>query len=103
MLAELKTTVETAKTEAGLTTQLVSQLKAAADQLGQAQQQADTYLQGVNKVLAETHQSFAHEVSNTLEHGNSEFLKELARAVSFLRSGIQELGETLDDLPSRKD
>ena len=62
MLAYLKTTMDTAKKEAGLTTQLVSQLKAAADQLGQAQQQADSYLQGINKVLAETHKSFANEI-----------------------------------------
>lgn len=102
MLADLKTTMDTAKKEAGMTTQLVSQLKAAADQLGQAQQQADSYLQGISKVLAETHQSFAHEVSNTLRQGNSEFQKELTQAVSLLRSGIQELGETLDDLPGRK-
>jgi ABC-type transporter Mla subunit MlaD len=103
MLADLKITMDTAKKEAGMTTELVSQLKAAADQLGQAQQQADSYLQGINKVLAETHQSFAIEVSNTLRQGNSEFQKELTQAVSLLRSGIQELGETLDDLPSRKD
>lgn len=102
MLADLKTTMDTAKKEAGMTTQLVSQLKAAADQLGQAQQQADSYLQGINKVLAETHQSFANEVSNTLRQGNSEFQKELTQAVSLLRSGIQELGDTLDDLPGRK-
>lgn len=102
MLADLKTTMDTAKKEAGMTTQLVSQLKAAADQLGQAQQQADSYLQGISKVLAETHQSFANEVSNTLRQGNSEFQKELTQAVSLLRSGIQELGDTLDELPGRK-
>ena len=102
MLADLKATMDTAKKEAGMTTQLVSQLKAAADQLGQAQQQADSYLQGISKVLAETHQSFANEVSNTLRQGNSEFQKELTLAVSLLRSGIQELGDTLDDLPGRK-
>ncbi len=102
MLADLKTTMDTAKKEAGLTTQLVSQLKAAADQLGQAQQQADSYLQGINKVLTETHRSFASEISNTLRQGNSQFQQELSQAVSLLRSGIQELGDTLDDLPGRK-
>ncbi len=66
MLTELKITVESAKKEAGLTTQLVSQLKSAADQLGKVQQQTDTYLQGINKVLAETHQSFATEISKTI-------------------------------------
>lgn len=102
MLADLKTTMDTAKKEASLTTQLVSQLKAAADQLGQAQQQADSYLQGINKVLTETHRSFASEISNTLRQGNSQFQQELSQAVGLLRSGIQELGDTLDELPSRK-
>lgn len=102
MLADLKTTMDTAKKEAGLTTQLVSQLKAAADQLGQAQQQADSYLQGINKVLTETHRSFASEISNTLRQGNSQFQQELSQAVGLLRSGIQELGDTLDDLPGKK-
>lgn len=99
MLADLKTTMDTAKKEAGLTTQLVSQLKAAADQLGQAQQQADAYLQGINKVLTESHQSFANEISNTLRQGNSQFQHELTTAVNLLRGGIEELGNTLDDLP----
>ena len=102
MLADLKSTVEASKKEAGLTTQLVSQLKAAADQLGRAQALADTYLQGVNKVLTESHQSFANEITNTLRQGNSQFQQELSQAVGLLRNGIQELGDTLDDLPSRK-
>lgn len=102
MLADLKSTVEMAKKEAGLTTQLVSQLKSAADQLGQAQLQADSYLQGINKVLTESHQSFANEITNTLRHGNGQFQQELSQAVGLLRNGIQELGDTLDDLPSRK-
>ncbi len=102
MLTDVKLTMETAKKEAGLTTQLVGQLKAAADQLGQAQQQADTYLQSINKVLTESHQSFANEISNTLKKGNSQFQQELSQAVGLLRSGIQELGDTLDDLPARK-
>jgi methyl-accepting chemotaxis protein len=102
MLADLKTTMETAKHEAGLTAQLVGQLKSAADQLGQAQHQADAYLQSINKVLSESHQSFANEIANTLKKGNSQFQQELSQAVGLLRSGIQELGDTLDDLPSRK-
>lgn len=102
MLTELKTTMEHAKKEAGLTTQLVSQIKAAADQLGKAQQQADTYLQAVNKVLGDTHRSFATEISNTLQKGNSDFQKELSQAVGSLRSSIQDLADTLETLPVGK-
>jgi chromosome segregation ATPase len=102
MLSDLKTTMDTAKKEAGLTTQLVSQLKAAADQLGQAQHQADSYLQGVNKVLAEAHQSFTNEIMNTLQRGNGQFQQELTSAVDKLRGGIEFFGETLEKLPGGK-
>lgn len=99
MLSDLKATMDTAKKEAGLTTQLVSQLKAAADQLGLAQQQADSYLQGINKVLTETHQSFANEIANTLRQGNSQFQQEISSAVSQLSGSIRDFSEALDDLP----
>ena len=101
MLADLKTTMDTAKKDAGLTTQLVSQLKAAADQLGQAQEQADSYLQGINKVLTETHRSFADALKETLGKGNRDFQQELGSAVSKLSGSIKDLGDTLDDLPGR--
>ncbi|MFA6920933.1 MAG: anti-phage ZorAB system protein ZorA [Gallionella sp.] len=102
MLSDLKITMDGAKKEASLTTQLVSQLKAAAEQLGQAQQQADSYLQGINKVLTETHRSFANEISKTLQVGNNQFQHELTNSVNLLRGGIEDLGNTLDELPSRK-
>ena len=102
MLADLKTTMDTAKKEAGLTTQLVSQLKSAADQLSKAQLQADAYLQGINKVLAETHQGFAKELSNTLRQGNSQFQQEVTKAVDSLHGAIKALGDSLDGWPGRK-
>jgi uncharacterized phage infection (PIP) family protein YhgE len=102
MLADLKITVETAKREAGMTTQLVSQIKAAADQLGQAQQQADSYLQSVNKVLTESHQSFANAIKETLGKGNRDFQEELGSAVSKLSGSIKDLGEALDESLDRK-
>lgn len=102
MLADLKTTMDTAKKEAGMTTQLVNQLKAAAEQLGQAQIQADEYLKGINKVLTETHQSFANEISNTLRQGNSQFQKEMSDAVGMLGGSIKNMSDALDELPGKK-
>jgi methyl-accepting chemotaxis protein len=102
MLGDLKATMETAKKEAGLTTQLVGQIKAAAEQLGRAQQQADAYLQGISKVLAEAHQSFANEIAKTLQQGNRDFQHELESAVGKLSGSIKDLGDTLDELPGKK-
>lgn len=100
MLADLKTTVETAKKEAGLTTQLVSQLKAAADQLGNAQLQAGKYLQGINEVLTKTNTDFANALTVTLGTANRGFQKELETGVSMLSSSIKDLSDTFDGLPS---
>lgn len=103
MLVELKTTVEAAKKEAGLTAPIVNQLKAAADQFGQAQLKADQYLQEINKVLTETHTIFSTALTKTLGESNRDFQKELGTAVNLLRGGIEHFGNTLDKLPGKKD
>lgn len=73
MLADLKTTMEAARKEAGMTTQLVGQIKAAADQLGRAQQQADAYLQGVIRCLP-------RRIRNLLMHSQTPFGKATANS-----------------------
>jgi hypothetical protein len=102
MLVDLKATMDTAKKEAGLTTQLVSQLKAAADQLGQAQQQADSYLQGINKVLTASTQAFSANLTQALGTANRDFQQQMSTAVGMLSGSIKDLSDTLDDLPGRK-
>lgn len=96
IVGDLKTTVETAKHEASMSTSLVAQIKSAAEQLGEAQKEAEHYLKGVTNVLGEAHTTFAKEMEKTLRHGNAQFHKELSEAVSLLSGAIRDLGDTLD-------
>ena len=102
MLGDLKATMENARREASLTSELVSRLEAAGGALAQAEGEARDYLEGVNRVLAEVHGSFAENVERTLRQGNSQFHKELSTAVDYLKGAIEELGDTLENLAARK-
>jgi hypothetical protein len=102
MVSELRAVVDTAKRDVTLTAQLVASLDGAAGKLAQVQRQADDYLNGVTETLATTHEAFASSVASTLSQGNAAFHKELATAVGMLRSAIQDLGDTLDTVPSAR-
>lgn len=96
IVQNLKSTVENARREASLTSELVDSMGSAATRLSAAQRDAEEYLQGVTEVLAQAHKAFADNVERTLRKGNADFHKELADAVSLLRGAIQDLGDTLD-------
>ena len=102
MVSELKLTIESAKKEASLTTDVVSKLEAASTQLGVAQKQSEEYLKGVSEVLTKSHETFAESIGLTLRKGNAQFQKELEQAVSLLSGAIKDLGDTLDDLPGKR-
>ncbi len=102
MLGDLKTVMENARREASLTSELVARMEAAGSALAGAQGEARDYLEGVSRVLAEAHGSFADNLERTLRQGNTQFHKELATAVDYLKGAIEELGDTLETLASRK-
>ncbi len=52
-------------------------------------------MDGINRVLAEAHKSFAEEVKKTLDKANNEFHTKLTTAVSMLSSAVNELEVTL--------
>jgi uncharacterized protein with HEPN domain len=100
MVADLKNTVENAKKDAKLTTELVANLERASGQLQKAQTDAGKYLSGISEVLAKVHSEFATQLKATLNEGNKAFQSELAQATSHLKGAIQDLGDVLDSLPS---
>lgn len=100
MVTELRRTVETASRDATMTAGLVDKLESATGKLVEAKHQAEEYLKKVTETLAESHEAFAAHIGSTLQKGNADFHKELARAVDVLRGAIQELGDTLDAVPS---
>ena len=95
LVNELRVTVEAARKEASLTTDILARIESSAARLGIAQKQADEYLDGVSKVLGEAHTSFATEVSRTLGKANIEFHTKLTDPVHMLSSAIGELELTL--------
>ncbi|RVT82459.1 anti-phage ZorAB system protein ZorA [Inhella crocodyli] len=99
MVRDLRETVEAAKREGAMTSQLVSQLRLAADQLQRGTQESESYLKSVSGVLAEAHGEFAKHMEATLREGNKTFHQELAQATGLLKGAIQDLGDVLDTLP----
>ncbi|MBS4095660.1 MAG: anti-phage defense ZorAB system ZorA [Sulfuricella sp.] len=98
LVNDLKTTIDRAKREAGLSAELTANLEAAARKLSHAQQQADAYLDGVSKVLHQSHQAFAESVERTLREANRQFHGELSQAVGLLSGAIVDLGDTVETL-----
>lgn len=98
MVTDLRSTVENAKREAGLTSELVNGLQVASQRLSEAQRAADQYLEGVTEVLGEAHNAFAKQMEITLREGNRTFHQELAQATGLLKGAIQDLGDVLDNV-----
>ena len=96
MISELRGLVESAKREAALTADVLARIEAATQKLVEAQKDADAYLEGVSRVLGESHQAFADNMRKTLGEANQQFYSQLTAATSLLREGIEELEATLD-------
>jgi ABC-type transporter Mla subunit MlaD len=99
MVGELKLTVENAKRDAAMTSELISRIQAATKELGTAQQQSEEYLKGVSAALVGAHESFRDNIDKTLGEGNRRFQKELSDSVGLLSSAIKNLGDVLDEIP----
>ena len=100
MVTDLRTTVENAKREAGMTSELINGLQTASDSLSKVHKEADAYLEGVSRVLAESMGSFEKEMTSTMRSQNKIFHEELAHATSVLKGAIQDLGDVFDSIPS---
>ena len=102
LVTELRKTVEHARTEATLTADVLDRIKLSTDRLGEAQTNADLYLNSVSKVLGDAHQAFAIAVKKTLELANTEFHTKLSTAVGLLSSTVVELEATLGNVTPQR-
>jgi hypothetical protein len=98
MVSDLRAVTENAKREAGVASGIISQIEVAAEKLAEAQNKADDYLEGVNRVLAETHKAFASNVAESLREHNRLFQQELRTAVDMVSAAVRDLGDTLEDI-----
>lgn len=100
MVSELKQTVEAAKRDASMTSELIEKIQAATRELVAAQGESEDYLKGVTQVLTGAHESFRDNIDKTLGEGNRKFQSELAKAVDLLSGAIRNLGDAVDEIPS---
>lgn len=101
LLANVRAVVDLARKEASLTSDVLQRIETATTKLGQAQQAADTYLDGVSKVLANSSDAFRESVTSTLAKVNHDFHTKLSNAVGLLSTSIQELEATLGSVTLR--
>lgn len=101
MLADLRSTVENAKREANLTSDILTRIESASQKLGQAQMHAEGYLAGISEVIAEAHSEFAANVTKVLGESYREFYDRLSNATGLLRQAIEELAVTVEPAMQR--
>jgi chromosome segregation ATPase len=101
MLDAVRGSVEAAKREASLTTDVLQRLEGSTVRLAEAQKRADEYLGNVTSVLEEAHAAFADNVERTLSTSNKAFYDSLTQATKLLREAIVELEQTLSSLNPR--
>lgn len=97
----LRATIDTAKRDASMTSDLVGRLEGAAQKFAAAQGQADDYLSQLNEVLTEAHGSFSTQMLATVHKTNTEFHKHLENSTSLLASTIPELDGTIVEFAPR--
>lgn len=102
MLSEFRQTVELAKKDTQLTGDVLVRLEKATTQLGHAETAAEEYLANVTKVLAETHESFTREMSNSVATANRDFHRNLKTAIDLLATTIADLEASLGSVIGRK-
>lgn len=93
----LKGTVDTAKRDASMTSDLVARLEAAGQKLIAAQGHADAYLAKLNDVLKQAHSSFSEQMLKTVRDTNGEFHDSLRKATGLLAGTIAEFENALGD------
>ena len=77
MVSELKQTIENAKRDASMTSEIIGRIESAATQLGAAQKESEEYLRGISEVLVKAHDSFAENVERTLREPRCPFHKDM--------------------------
>jgi methyl-accepting chemotaxis protein len=100
MADALKSTVESAKSEASLTSDILSRIQKSSEALLAAENKANDYLSQVSQVLGEAHQVFGTQVVATLEKMNGEFYRHLEQATSALAGAIEDLEGVFEKIPS---
>jgi truncated hemoglobin YjbI len=102
MLTDLRGTIENAKREANLTSDILARIEAASQRLGQVQRDAEDYLAGISDVLARAHGEFADNLQKVLGDSYREFYDRLSGATALLGQAVQELALAVEPPAQRR-
>jgi hypothetical protein len=91
MLAELRTVVANASTNASLTSDVLSQIKKSTDALNAAQHDVEQFMQDVSKVLGKSTTEFQSRLTETMTIANRELVDSTGKVTGLLGRTIQQL------------
>jgi hypothetical protein len=94
----LTSLIESAKREAGLSKQMVSDLDRIVTQLRTAEEQTKTYLEGVNAALETAFERFGSSLVNSVKQSIKETDRHLSSGVQQLNGVVQEIGVAVSRL-----
>lgn len=98
MLASLEGVVAGSQNEANARAKMVGELNQVVAQMQQVNAEAARYLEQVNAVLGSSFASFGEGVEKSLQRTLGTLDQELHKAVGQLAGGVQDLGESMEEL-----
>ena len=102
LIATLEQLVRTAKTEAGINTQRIDEMRKISDRMGEVQVKAEGYLKGVNQVFQEAFQKFNKATNDSIVTNANHFTESLQRAVGTIREQLDDLEGILGSFVDRQ-
>lgn len=97
----LEALIQSARNEAGMSTQMLNDMKAMTIALEKVKIETEAYLGQVSQVLGKGFDDFSGGVEHSLNKTLGIFDNTLAEAVRRLATGIDDLGEVAEDLADR--
>jgi sugar-specific transcriptional regulator TrmB len=101
MMSSMQSVIDSAKREVAMTDALVKKLQDSALQLSEANTEIDSYLGSVTKVLTSSQQTFSEGMIKIVGEANLKFHEQLNSSVGLLRTGIEDLQDVVDSIPTR--
>lgn len=101
VVADLRAVVENTKKEASLTGDILSRIEGSAQKLAEARASVDSYLDGLTKILTETHETYAEALNTTLTSVNQKVVDNLSTAIGLLHGTIEELESAIAPIAPR--
>lgn len=96
MTESLNNIIERAKSEAGMTNEMLDKMRTVTENFNKAQIDAEAYLNQITSVLESSFAAFAKGMGDSLDKSRTDFDKSLSSAVGMLRAVIEELAENND-------